>query len=133
MREKSAPPGCVPYLISDAEHRAGAVGISDAGIACTQAICNYIYQTYGRFPGSLDAMHLMWLIQVHNLDTDYYYRFVRPGVYGPTTAAHLATWHADYGFETRRGCKRPGGTCPRKFFYPVGYPNAIICRFRTAL
>jgi len=95
MREKSAPPGCVPYLISDAEHRAGAVGISDAGIACTQAICNYIYQTYGRFPGSLDAMHLMWLMQVHHLDTDYYDRFFRPGAYGPTHAAHLATWHAD--------------------------------------
>ena len=94
IREKSAPPECVPYLISDAEHRAGTVGISDEGIACTQAICNYIYQTYGRFPGSLDAMHLMWLMQVHHLDTDYYDRLFRPGAYGPTHAMHLATWHA---------------------------------------
>jgi len=94
MREKSSPPEWVPYLISDAEHRASTVGISDEGIACTQAICNYIYQTYGRFPGSLDAMHLMWLMQVHHLDTDYYDQFFRPGAYGPTHAVHLATWHA---------------------------------------
>jgi hypothetical protein len=94
MRERFAPPECVPYLISDAEHRAGTVEISDEGIACTKAICNYIYETYGRFPGTLDAMHLMWLMQVHHLDIDYYDRFFRGGAYGPTHAAHLATWHA---------------------------------------
>ena len=93
-RETFSPPQSVPYLMSDAEHRAGTVEISDEGIACTKAICNYIYETYGRFPGSLDAMHLMWLMQVHHLDTDYYDRFFRVGAYGPTHAAHLATWHA---------------------------------------
>lgn len=87
-------PNCVPYLMSDAEHRAGTVAISDEGIACTKAICSYIYETYGRFPGNLDAMHLMWLMQVHHLDTEYYDQFFRPGAYGPTHAAHLATWHA---------------------------------------
>jgi hypothetical protein len=94
LRDKAAPPDYAPYLMSDAEHRAATVAISDEGIACTKAICNYIYQTYGRFPGSLDAMHLMWLMQAHHLDTDYYDRFFRPGAYGPTHATHLATWHA---------------------------------------
>jgi hypothetical protein len=83
----------VPYLISDAEHRGGTVEISDEGIACTKAICNYIHETYGRFPGSLDAMHLMWFMQAHHLDTDFYDRFFRAGAYGRTHAAHLATWH----------------------------------------
>jgi hypothetical protein len=94
LLEKAVPPECVPYLMSEAEHRAGTVGISDEGIACTKAICNYIYETYGRFPGSLDALHLMWLMQAHHLDTDYYDRFFRPGAYGATHAAHLTTWHA---------------------------------------
>ena len=58
-------PGSVPYLISDAQYREGEVEISEAGIACTKSICNYIYETYGRFPGSLDAMHLMWFMQAH--------------------------------------------------------------------
>jgi hypothetical protein len=83
----------VPYLMSDAEHRNGAVEISEEGIACTKAICNYIYETYGRFPGGLDAMHLMWFMQAHHLDTEYYDRFFRSGAYGRTHAAHLAIWH----------------------------------------
>jgi len=87
--------GPVPYLISDAEHHAGIVEISDEGIACTKAICNYILETYGRFPGTVDAMHLMWFMQAHHLDTDYYDRFFRPGAYGPTHAVHMETWHPE--------------------------------------
>jgi hypothetical protein len=91
--EGARTPGPVPFLISEAEHREGTVEISDEGIACTKAICNYIYETYGRFPGGLDAMHLMWFMQAHHLDTDYYGRFFSPGAYGTTHAAHMATWH----------------------------------------
>ena len=91
--EPVRPTGPVPYPIADAEHRDAAVVISEEGIACTKAVCNYIHQTYGRFPGTLDAMHLMWLMQAHHLDTDYYDRFFRPGAYGATHAAHMARWH----------------------------------------
>jgi hypothetical protein len=87
------PPSAAAFLMSDAEHRRGTVSVSEEGIACTKAVCNYIYETYGRFPGSLDAMHLMWVFQAHHIDTDFYDRFFRPGAYGPTHAAHLATWH----------------------------------------
>lgn len=83
-----------PYLVSDAEHRDGAVAISEEGIACTKAVCNYIFETYGRFPGAVDAMHLMWMMQVHHLDTDYYDRFFRAGAYGPTHASHMEAWHS---------------------------------------
>jgi hypothetical protein len=38
-------------------------------------------------------MHLMSVMQVHHIDTDYYDRFFGPGAYGPTHAAHMATWH----------------------------------------
>ena len=86
-------PTASAYLMSDAEHRRSTVTVSDEGIACTKAVCNYIHETYGRFPGSLDAMHLMWFFQAHHIDTDFYDLFFRPGAYGPTHAAHLATWH----------------------------------------
>jgi hypothetical protein len=79
--------------MSDAEHRRSTVTVGDEGLACTKAVCNYIHQTYGRFPGSLDAMHLMWVFQAHHIDTDFYDRFFRPDAYGPAHAAHLATWH----------------------------------------
>jgi hypothetical protein len=83
----------VPYRMSEQDHRAGAPRISAEGLACTKAICNYIYDTYGRFPGSTDAMHLMSVMQVHHIDTDYYDRFFGSDAYGPTHAGHMATWH----------------------------------------
>jgi hypothetical protein len=91
--EPDQPRPQVPHPIPGAEHRDGAVEISEEGIACTKAVCNYIHETYGRFPGGVDAMHLMWLFQAHHLDLEYYDRFIRPGAYGPTHANHLATWH----------------------------------------
>jgi len=95
LRGSASKPDHAPYLMANAEHRLGAVEISEEGIACTKAVCNYIYETYGRFPGSLDAMHLMWLMQAHHLDTGFYDKYFRAGAYGPTHAEHLATWHSD--------------------------------------
>jgi hypothetical protein len=97
LRERSTPEAAdafrVPYRISGDDHRNAAVSVSEEGIACTKAVCNYIHQTYGRFPATVDAMHLMWLMQAHHLDTDYYDRFFRPGAYGSTHAAHMSKWH----------------------------------------
>jgi len=92
---KEKPTTAVPHLVSEPEYRAGTITISDEGLACTKAICNYVYETYGRFPGGTDAMHLMWFIQAHHIDTDFYDRFYAPGGYGPTHASHMATWHPE--------------------------------------
>jgi hypothetical protein len=83
----------VPHRMSNEEHRAGAIRLSAEGLACTKAVCNYIYDTYGRFPATTDAMHLMWVMQAHHIDTDYYDRFFGSDAYGPQHAAHMATWH----------------------------------------
>ena len=83
----------VPHRMSDEAHRAGAIRLSAEGLACTKAVCNYIHDTYGRFPGTTDAMHLMWVMQAHHIDTDYYDRFFGSDAYGLQHAAHLATWH----------------------------------------
>ena len=90
---RADPARPVPHKMSEAEHRAGAIRFSDEGLACTKAICNYILDTFRRFPGGTDAMHLMWVFQAHHIDTDYYDRFFGPGAYGPTHADHMARWH----------------------------------------
>ena len=41
--------------------------ISDEGLVCTKAVYAYVHDTYGRFPATVDTMHLMWLIQAHHL------------------------------------------------------------------
>ncbi len=87
------PQGVTPYVMPDADYRDAIVEVSDEGIACTKAICNYIHDTYGRFPATVDAMHLMWFIQVHHLDLDFYAKYFKPGVLGPTHLAHMGTWH----------------------------------------
>ncbi|HEV8437901.1 MAG TPA: hypothetical protein VGT40_07390 [Methylomirabilota bacterium] len=80
--------------MSDADYHAGLVELSDEGLACTKAICNYIYDTYGKFPGTVDTMQLMWFMQVPHLDLDFYDRFFKAGAYGQTHAAHMSTWHS---------------------------------------
>jgi hypothetical protein len=92
----------VPHRMPAAEHRAGVISVSDEGLACTKAICNYIYETYGRFPAGADAIHLMWFVQAHHIDTDYYDRFFNRGAYGPMHASHMLTWHRErYGDDHR--------------------------------
>ncbi len=90
---RNTSPNPVPHRMSEAEHRAGAIRLSDEGLACTKAICNYVFDSYGRFPGGTDAMHLAWAFQAHHIDTEYYDRFFGPGAYGPTHATHMTTWH----------------------------------------
>jgi hypothetical protein len=92
-QQSPLPEQPAPYLASPLEHCKGTVEITEEGIACTKAVCNYIYRTYGRFPGTVDAMHLMWLMQAHHLDTEFYDECYYPGAYGPSHAAHMAKWH----------------------------------------
>ena len=80
--------------MSDADYHAHLAELSDEGRACTKAICNYIYETYGKFPGTVDTMHLMWVMQVHHLDLNFYDQFFKPGAYGPTHRAHMSRWHS---------------------------------------
>ncbi len=56
-------------------------------------VCNYIYDTYGRFPAHVDAFYTpgMWL-QVSHLELEYYDRFFDPAQY-TRQAAHDALWH----------------------------------------
>ena len=47
-------------------------------------ICNYIYDTHGRFPAHGDAIHVpgVWM-QVHHVDIEYYDRYFRNGADRP--------------------------------------------------
>ena len=85
-------------MMADAEFRDGMVEVSDEGIACAKAVCKYIYETYGRFPASVDTMHLMWFMQAHHLDLDYYATYFRPGACSESHLTHMATWHPEHSY-----------------------------------
>ena len=56
-------------------------------------ICNYIYETYGRFPAHIDAFYTpgFW-VQCHHLELEYYERFFDPSLWR-NQAAHDHAWH----------------------------------------
>lgn len=64
-------------------------------IQITKDVCNYIYDTYGRFPAHTDAIQVpgVWL-QVHHLDLDYYDQLFSNG-YGESHAMHQKLWHSN--------------------------------------
>ena len=63
-------------------------------VECVRDICNYIYDTHGRFPAHCEAVHApgIWL-QAHHVETDYYERFLRHGL-TDVHRSHDEDWHA---------------------------------------
>ena len=94
---RANPVTVLPHLMGDNNGTRAMLGFSDEGLACTKAICNYVFDTYGRFLAGTDAMHLMWFVQAHHIDIDFYDRFFAPGAYGLMHASHMATWHPEIG------------------------------------
>jgi hypothetical protein len=74
----------------------GVPRYSDALVQCVKDICNYIYDTYGRFPSHVDAITTpgCW-VQVHHLDLEFYDRFYDKGAYTETQLNHMRLWHED--------------------------------------
>jgi hypothetical protein len=93
-RDLPPPSGPMAHKMSIEEYRRGNIEISEEGIACTKAVCNYIYDTYGRFPASVDTMHMMWFMQAHHLDLDYYGKFFHAAACSHTHLTHMERWHA---------------------------------------
>jgi hypothetical protein len=65
-------------------------------IQCAKDICNYIYDTYGRFPSHVDAITTpgCW-VQAHHLDCDFYDRYYQEGAYTETQVNHMRMWHPE--------------------------------------
>ncbi|HEY9304146.1 MAG TPA: hypothetical protein VIO95_07645 [Mycobacterium sp.] len=54
---------------------------------------SYIYDTFGKLPGTVPTVHVLMYLQAQHLDTDFYDTFFGPGAYLPTHADHQARWH----------------------------------------
>jgi len=76
------------YLRHAAPHPPGA-------IKYTKEICNYIYETYGRFPAHIDAFYTpgIWL-QFSHLEMEYYEQFYDPALFRQQ-ARHDELWDRD--------------------------------------
>lgn len=56
-------------------------------------LCTYIWETYGRFPASIDPIQMSIWFQAHHLETEYYDQHFEPGAYHQEIAEHMGRWH----------------------------------------
>jgi hypothetical protein len=61
---------------------------------CVALQAQYVYDTFGKFPGTVPSMFLIMYLQAHHLDLDFYDAFYKPGSYLQTHADHMQRWHS---------------------------------------
>ena len=83
----------LPHKVSNEEFEKAVPGVSEEGIECVKDICRYIYEEYGKFPAFNDTMHLLYFIQVHHLDVEFYDKYFKEGAILQTHRDHFDMWH----------------------------------------
>jgi hypothetical protein len=61
--------------------------------ACVAHQSQYVYDTFGKFPGTVPTLFIMNYVQAQHIDLAFYDRFFKPGAYLSTHAEHMAVWH----------------------------------------
>ena len=62
-------------------------------LEATKALCDYIWETYGRFPAMIDPMQMNIWFQAQHLETDFYDKYYQPGAYHQAIKDHMGVWH----------------------------------------
>jgi hypothetical protein len=63
--------------------------------SCIALQAQYLYDTFGKFPGTVPSMFVIMYLQAHHLDLDFYDKFYKSGAYLKTHAMHMTRWHPD--------------------------------------
>lgn len=93
-----------PHTAPNSEFDAATVQASPEGVECVKDICSYIYDTYGKFPATVDPMQITLFAQAHHLDLDFYDKHMKPGAYLDTHKTHFRDWYGnDMPWKTRTG------------------------------
>jgi hypothetical protein len=69
--------------------------ITENEIQCVKDWCNYLYETYGRFPVTIDAMIPFLCVGVTHLDLEFYDKYYDPDICNETIRNHMTVWHAE--------------------------------------
>jgi hypothetical protein len=76
-----------------AKVRSAAQVHSEAFRECVALQAQYIFDTFGKFPGTVPSIFLITYLQAHHLDLEFYDTFYKPGAYLRTHANHMRRWH----------------------------------------
>lgn len=66
---------------------------NDEFVACLGEVAQYVFDTYGKFPGAFTTMVLPGFVQAVHLDLEFYDTHYRDGAYLDTHAEHMRLWH----------------------------------------
>lgn len=61
---------------------------------CVTAMAQYVYDQFGRCPGTASSMFMMMFLQAHHLELEFYDKHFKPGSYLRTHAQHMKQWHS---------------------------------------
>jgi len=56
-------------------------------------VATYIFEKFGKFPGTRSTIMLPGFVQAHHIDTDFYDEHYLAGTYLPSHAQHTERWH----------------------------------------
>ena len=101
-----------PGAWTDSPGVRGSAQVHDAEFkACVALQAQYVFDTFGKFPGTVPTVFILNYVQAHHLDLEFYDRFFKPGAYLRTHAEHMERWHGrPGGLSDGRACtrRRPG-------------------------
>lgn len=60
---------------------------------CVAVMAQYVYDRFGKFPGTVPSVMILTYLQAHHLDLGFYDTHFKSGAYLPTHAEHMKSWH----------------------------------------
>ena len=73
--------------------RANAAPYSDEFKECVALQAQYIHDTYGKFPATVQSIFCFMYLQAHHLDLEFYDYHFKSGAYLTTHKEHMKRWH----------------------------------------
>ena len=65
-------------------------------VECVKAYCQYVWDTYGRFPLTIDPMYQRLTTQAQHIDCGFYDQYYPQGAYSQEHANHMHLWHPEH-------------------------------------
>ena len=62
---------------------------------CVALQAQYIYERFGKFPGTVPSIFILTYLQAHHLELEFYDHYFGAGAYLKTHAEHMARWHPE--------------------------------------
>lgn len=83
-----------PYLEPDKIANAVPRPYEDT-VELVKQYCQYVFDTYGRFPAYLDPMYQRLNVQAQHVDPDFYAEYYPPGALTAQHLNHMSAWHPE--------------------------------------